>query len=432
MPLAVRLAPRALALGSLASSMLAPACDWDAFDPRLGATPPPADAGTGGSGPARCGGMELLGDDFDEVDISPAWVVTRTAGATVAQQDGALVLTPGPEPGGVALVSQRFYDLRGGHVSVTLADAPAAGAAHLAVIRDAEHRVEVRVQGGMLSAVKLVAGVPTELAAVAFDADAHRRWRLLVDDDTTRWQTSADGQLWNTVASSPTAALFDMRLVRLSLGAEAPAALVRFDDLNGGAPDPDARFCPIASLHDDFDDGDRQRSWDRASGSPGATAVELGGELVLALPAGTGADYAYVTATAFDLRGDGVSVRLPRPPEPAAGLRAELRLTDLSGDWVAIQLEGDTLSFRQQVDAVQTELETLVFSPIQNDWWRLREQDGVMRWETSPNGLTWLTHAQVAPDPVDPRGVDVRLGGAASAPLEEAGTVVFDDLNHTP
>jgi hypothetical protein len=64
-----------------------------------------------------------------------------------------------------------------------------------------------------------------------------------------------------------------------------------------------------------------------------------------------------------------------------------------------LQVATNTLNmdWRDSVGTISTT--SVTFNNVSMAWWRIREQDGVVYWETSPDAITWTIQRQLA-DPI--------------------------------
>jgi hypothetical protein len=392
--------------------------------------------GTGAAGGAsaeRCGGTSLLADDFTTSDTTaPVW---ELHGATSIASGEAVVI---PEANASsyswnALTSRHFYDLRGDSVSVEITrmvNTASNAYVFFGAWHDDNNSVALAQHSGSLRFTKEVEGVKVDLGTTPYDPAAHRFWRIREDSGTLHWETSADGMDWTTQASS--SALFDLSSVQIWLTAEvdpgeADLGEAHFDNLNGGTPK--GAWCKTSTLKDDFDDGVMSQSWSLSSFDNECQHAE-DGELVLSLPQdGMGGCY-YVSANAFDLTDNTLTVKVPVTPSSAPG--AYVFLGAFIDGNIERKLEFDlnngTMVFRQKLDQTVKVINEVPFVPSEQLFWRLRESAGQVFWETSADGQTWKTQAE-APSPFPVTALNVLLGFENEGALPSGAVVRFDKLN---
>lgn len=177
-------------------------------------------------------------------------------------------------------------------------------------------------------------------------------------------------------------------------------------------------------LVDDFEDGITDPQWFPAWADPGTAVSEEGGELVVSVSAGAGDAWAgYHSEHVHDLAGRAVEVRVPQ----VGPLYTILELQHHND--VAAQLfesEGAMHASVYGLPSGNGERAQVPYDSVAHQWWRFREQDGVLYWEVSADRSAWTTLYQEA-EPFPPDMVYVSLSaGGDSATATEAH---FDDLN---
>lgn len=386
--------------------------------------------------PAACATIAMLTDDFDDGDLDdPRWGYSFANPGTSRQEiDGALVLAIEPDAGNafVGSMTPDTYDVRGESVRVEVVQV--GGRFTTLELRDTlDAYVQLRVDDGELQARLRSAGdEATTLARVDYDPVAHRWWQIREQGGVLHWETSADGQAWSELhAAEGGVDAANVRLV-LSAGASVGApSEARFDNLQ---PDGDSNipWCAASDLLDDFDDGLRARAWGRAYTSSGCTLTEADGGLSVVASGEPNSWCGYTTGKRYDLRGSSVAVEVlgalagdtastflklvPYDTSKAVQFVVEdasLVISTRDGDWIA--------------------LARVEFDPVAHRWWRLREQDGAVLWETSPDALAWTLVAQV-PAFLDLSAVTVEIGAGtwSTSTPPQAGEARFDNLNVAP
>lgn len=198
------------------------------------------------------------------------------------------------------------------------------------------------------------------------------------------------------------------------------------DVVDGDVPDaqPPAASCgTISWLRDAFDDGARAPTWWDWF-DPGVTVDEVGSELVIDIPStGTGELWGgYMSAFRFDLRGGVFDVDVAE----AGAQYTTIEVVD--PDDVSAQLyvfEGTLTAAVRASNTTQVRVER-AYDPVDDRYWRLREDGGRLYWETSADRTSGtLLHDEPVPlAPGDVAGV-LAAGGAATA----ATTSRFSDVN---
>lgn len=184
----------------------------------------------------------------------------------------------------------------------------------------------------------------------------------------------------------------------------------------------ESRCGTTSLLRDDFADDRAGALWYPWSGS-GVSAVETGGRLQIRLAAGSANTWAgYTSTAAFDLRGGALTVTVLR----TGGVYTVLEVR--SHHDIRARLLVDRGTLRAAVvdpSNLRVGAET-AYDPVQHRLWRLREANGMLYWETSPDRAGW-TVLHVEPVPLAAEHVYGIL--AAGGQLPSASEAWFDDLN---
>jgi hypothetical protein len=397
-----------------------------------------ADGGTGGGagsggGPALpCGGFDVIADAFTRDSIAPFWTPTMTGGAVLSQAAGRLRV----ELGGSLAQSEGAYEsvfaydltVSRAAIQVLPVDPSAPDVRVFFRVGTSTHAMELSLAEGVLSAALEGSGTPGEIFSTTYEGTEQRYWSLRADGDGLVWETSSDGSTWNELTTA-SAAPFDPRYVRARFGARAAAVLpatvvVELDDFGG---DGLAKtLCPASDLTDDFTDPAMSPAWEFREEQPSCGAAESGGQLVITLSTAD-ATCDYHTARQYDLRGSSVTARLSALPPDAGGLY-QLGALLGPGEDIEIGYEADNLYLELDVGAAP-DVVAEVFEPG-HTWWRLREEDGTVSWETSANGQSWTTRRSAPTPPVGVGAVKLRLQGTAGG-VSGSGDITgsFDDFN---
>lgn len=155
----------------------------------------------------------------------------------------------------------------------------------------------------------------------------------------------------------------------------------RLIDAAGGA-DPDATCAPAALLSDDFEDGVMDPAWETYS-DPGAAAEEVDGVLRVVYSGAAEAWAGYRTAEVHDLRGGSLAAEVAR-----VGGDTIIELNDGETKVQTYAQNGTLYGTVIVAGETLSEFET-DYLPAEHAHWRMREEDGVVHWETSPGGEDW-------------------------------------------
>lgn len=185
-------------------------------------------------------------------------------------------------------------------------------------------------------------------------------------------------------------------------------------------------------LKDAFEDGVIGPAWSPAAFGSSFVA-EAGGEFVVSFTDPTLArTYSGIRSQErFDLTDCQILVRVTQVPDPATHAYAQL-FADTAEGYLEVLTDGGELLMKRVQGAQHTVLGSLPYDPVEHLYWRLREQSGVIYWETSPDAQVWQIQAS-EPDVLPLSSVEIGL--AAGAYQDEPvfpGASHFDDLNLLP
>jgi hypothetical protein len=184
----------------------------------------------------------------------------------------------------------------------------------------------------------------------------------------------------------------------------ASLAACRLVDAAGGDPPADATACEtVPQVTDDFEDGVTAADWTTYADA-GAAFEEADGVLRILYSGVDEAWAGYVTARPHDLRGGWLAAEVAR-----VGGQTILELN--AGDTkVQTYAEGSTI-FGTVIVAGDTvsEFET-DYVPETHVHWRMREEAGIIHWETSPDGAAW-SEMDARPTPIAADAVTLLVSG---------------------
>jgi hypothetical protein len=383
--------------------------------------------GTGPLPPTPCGSASLLGDDFEDNELGDPWVADWDGGS-VTEAGGAVQISLAGTPDGdtvhAGLLSHRRTRLRNVRLSVEVLEVPAAdqlGRFALAVEDPMGDIVELAVTTGRLQAGRRGDAPVVDLA---YDALAHRYWALRETEGTLYWETSPDGENWTILAgdSAPVVNLASVR-ARLEGTAHSGAAdggTIRFDDVNGGVPT--GQWCPVAELSDEFEDTVLAPQW--VSEASGGCAVTVGGAAVLA---GTGgeATCSLRSSALFDLTGGSLTVKVPAATGELSSTRMRLQIDPIY--WIELATRAGKLVAAKSEGAPIAPEAPPLYDAEQHVFWRIREEQGLLEWATSPNGVDW-TVLHTEHWRLTLGRFEVLLGTVAEEGAP-ASSATFDDVN---
>ncbi|MBW2525814.1 MAG: hypothetical protein JRI23_16645 [Deltaproteobacteria bacterium] len=227
----------------------------------------------------------------------------------------------------------------------------------------------------------------------------------------------------------PSASRAAQRVAWLSMLAAACGCSRDWDSYDPRSSEPDAEpSCGgVTVLAESFESGFDEAAWQRGEGDGGTVTVREG-HLVASLPE-SGYGHAFLaTRHSYDLTGRAVSVEAVSMPPAGSGTETTFGVRSDFGHRIEFYLSGDQLRADRIVAGQEETIASVLYQPTAQRFWRVREQDGVVYWETSDGG-EWQERASATTASLfDPHHLFVYFGSGGSG----NGTPVethFDDLN---
>jgi hypothetical protein len=397
----------------------------------------------GDDAPFGCGKVRQLADGFEGPELSRQWSRSGSGGGSIQVVAGSLqlVLPAGGDSGpAAAITSTQIYDLRASEISVAVPIL--GGPSHETTVtlevstRDGKRAAAIAHRGGQLLAIRRTPEGET-MNGVAYDAAAHRYWRLAASGGQLRFQAAAGGSgPWTTFFEVESPPWLDSVRVELRHDHSTPLTdtlIAQLEDLNGGLPV--GRPCPLAALSDAFDNEVEAPLWFASPATGWCNLREMGGELVItpavsATPPPNGGQFCrYETVRRYELDGSSITASVNEMIGSAVDGYVDIVLLEDGagvgvGFWV---VAGRLLCQRGQENVCD-----LAYSAEQHRHVRLSVADGTMRWETSPDGVAFDT-AVVQPSPYDDPSVVMSTGMyIGTAPAEPSGVYRLAAINAPP
>jgi hypothetical protein len=406
--------------------------DWDGDD---GATQGPE---------LPCGSIQGLQESFDDGLAAVGWVERWYDGASLRLRNDRLEMDLGGSPGGAATYrTSQVFDLRDSEL--TLAMKPGGEETAIALREGALERVDapvfplrggvaLRFSRGRIQALRLDGDAELVGASGDYDAEADRFVRIREAAGTIHWETSPDRVAWTELYSRATP--MDASAVRVELYArgQGPEQLAWFDDLNVPAAGV-ARRCPPGQLHDDFDDGRIALVWKRWFGAGSCSVEERNGRVELSLGGTPFAMCGLVSSSALDFRDASLSFSLdPGAQSTGVAAFADLSHFRLAGitDRIEVRVVNERVRMRitRKPSPAESEVERfsaeLAYEASEMQYLRLRESNGRIHWEASPEGVNWSLLAE-SPTAIDVSSVIIGLS-AVKVEGVQAAQVRYDDV----
>ncbi len=472
----------ALSLVATGASVVVAGCDWDTFDPRLGAPATgggggvdPSAGGSGGDssdgggattgvgagGPTDCGRISLVSDAFDGTELDDVKWDPETSSGSLAVAGGNIDLTlgTGSQYGYSRIRSEYFYDMRNASVAVEVVTiTPSIDSSYTLSFfasADGDNNAELRLRGDQLQALRRRNGATDVVQSVTYSPTNHRWWRLRHDGNTVYYEFSSDGTNWGVLAEVDEKYVHDFSSTQVIMGsswsglpADMMARTASIGQLlgasNPGVPDTGG-WCKAERLVDDFTGAQRKAQWKRSGGDSGSFAFQYEGEVFLGLDWGDdNAYYEYRSAQPVDLRDSAVSVEMLSPvdePEGRTFLEVvsqgeddEIELSVVAGIDDETMMETVELRCIWRDDGNVSEVcPNVAYDANAHRFFRLREASGSLYWEVSADGTTYAELGRLQQHPFALEDFWVRFGGSADTNvISPPPEVRFDHFNVAP
>lgn len=366
----------------------------------------------------RCGTPGVLRSPLQPDLAGMGFSTSAFNGGSVAVDAGRLALRLGSPTGAMyrsaRAGSRGTFDLTETAIEVAVVEVP-VGTDVLTQLRVGV--ASIQVLNGELSAK--ITGVPggDKLKTVAYDANAHRIWRVRDQANTLILETSPDRTQWTELLSIPSPPAVRAAGLSMFLGAP-PQAGVRqaiFAELNQGALP--ASWCKASALRDDFSAGIADSTWvDAASDDTRCFPTGLGGDVVFSTPALVEACGSLMySRTVFDLRNSVAElvskpIALYRPGwQPYLEVQAARRT-------FVLNFEDNKMCAR---DSATSNAPCVPYDGAR--YWRFAHDGNALAWQVSKDRTTWMTiRSEVIGDEL--ASVRVQIGtrrtGASDTALE--------------
>ncbi len=382
---------------------------------------------------APCGKTSAIVDRFDAADRKNTWNLAWWSHAALNQGDGFLSVTPESgrdEKSDFELETSMHLDLTDSSVSVevpTMFDT-ATDAYALLGVRSEKVSVKIVQQKGTLRVDRQSEGGET-LARGPYDPVMHRWWRIKDTNGSVVAETSPDGVQWAPLGSTPR--FEQAHRVKFFLGggdeSDDNAGTLRFANLNAGSET--TPLCPTARVRSDLvPDPENTAVW--ASDAHECQLDQKGGQLVIVGNADRDSWCWYGTERAYAFTNTSVFVRVAQTMNTAQkGTWTALVLKDEEEHEVNLHQSGADLCCTVRTGDSKNDFCSAAYNATAHLWWRLRDDNGTLFCEASPDGRTW-TNIATSPHPMTtPVSVELSAGASKGS---DPGSALFDLLNGGP
>ncbi|MFT3772713.1 MAG: hypothetical protein QM820_45570 [Minicystis sp.] len=209
-------------------------------------------------------------------------------------------------------------------------------------------------------------------------------------------------------------------------------------DLGGGdAGSGGASTCGatgFADLADDFDDDMTGPLWSVYADND-AVVAEKNQHLEISVPnGGFGVGAYHSIGGSRSLRGCQLSMEVVKPASMDEGIQTFLILRDtkdpLDTD-LDITQSGTRIILRVREKGVDMDPDLIDYDPVQHRFWRIREANGTVSFETAPAGGPWtVRHSAPTPEFVD--RLQVNIGIAVHTGTTTGALAILDNVDKGP
>jgi hypothetical protein len=393
--------------------------------------------------PPACNKTTLVADNFASSAIGPLWGGSYfDSGITSSQSGGELVIgLSGSNNRFAAYRTGDWYDQAESKVSAEITQVPKqdgnVSTFLNALVTDQVDQLQFEIIGGQLNMRRIVGGSSAgpDTVTVTYNTTNHRFLQLRETGGNSYWETSPDGVNWTVQMTRPTPSWIHFVMIEIGAGTVAattgPGAL-HVKQINGGTPS--GIRCPISVLQDPFSSAQISPQWGNSFPDPpssNCTRANVGGNAVLTPAPSIATQCGYVSGPGYDLTNGAVAVQVPQVVNSATGVSSWMEVRADFMNRLAMSYENGTLSFNKMIGGLTSTIASTTYNPGVPQWWRFREANGSVFWETSPDGRTWATWLS-AVDPIPLGAVNFAIGVTASGASNNPGSGRFDNVNLTP
>lgn len=298
--------------------------------------------------------------------------------------------------------------------------------------------IEVNAATGSITFANRVGFSDPGATTLLYSATNHAWVRIREASGTLLFDTSADGITWTNQYADASPSWVSDTDIGIQLLAHRDAGTADFAEFDSFNITPSTSV--FADLTDDFNDNvvDPVKWPDNYNSGPGGLPIETGGRA--RVPCDTGFA-AYASEPIYRLEGSHAFVQAFPPPGTGMieAYSQLLILSNVAGTQIIFQIDAATsiVLMTLHVGFVDEGGRTIPYDPAQHAWIRIREDSGVLYWDTSADGRTWANqHSDTAPSWVSDNDLQVQLLAHCS-PLVTGGGPTgeyaeFDNFNIEP
>ncbi len=130
----------------------------------------------------------------------------------------------------------------------------------------------------------------------------------------------------------------------------------------------------------------------------------------------------------YDLTASSAFLEVLSVPNAGTNADAAFELRVDANNMFLFEVEASAIYAQYLVGGARTTLNSVLFNPVTQKWWRIREAAGTIYWEVSSDGLTWSIYASVA-NPLVITALTVVISGTCYQNETNAGAFTWMNLN---
>ena len=391
-----------------------------------------ADSDSGVVLSGRCSSPGAFRDDFSialATNFTGHWIV----GANATVSGGTFSVTPLSATAFAGILAKHAIDITGANVSVEvpamIANANATAGLFL-YSGDLVHYLAIYQQQGMLVA-EYNLGAGPQRTKIAYDGTLQRFWRIAEANGQITFQYSADNATWTTFGPATTTPVFatELQIVLGGLSYDNQThGTAQFDNLNTSA-EP-AAWCKANTFVDRFARTAIGFDWTRrlnpTNGNGCTPTVTTGAHFDQASNTNAGRCW-LSTQKAFDLKDSSAMIDVVPAASPPAGWSVFLRAVndDLDAFYIQFEAQGQICS------QVKSNAAVCVPYVAGSTFYRLREANSTLFFETSPDATAWSVVSQVV-TPFSLASTHFEIGTATTNSIGAAQPLTVSLFNATP
>lgn len=284
--------------------------------------------------------------------------------------------------------------------------------------------IEVNTATNVLGMGVRVGYFDPNFLAIPYDPDAHAWVRIRETAGNLFWETSRDGRIWTVRRTATSPAWVGAADIQVQLLAHRDGGTDDFAEFDNFNVDQ------VAVLADNFNDNTVDTAkWPASFG----VFSETGGRARVGCDTGFSA---YASAALYTLEESVARCQLFPPAAGGAATEAWAQMLVTSatpGTDAVMEINAATgnLAMLLRAGFIDSGPVLLPYDPVAHAWVRIREAAGSLRWDTSPDGVTWTTR-RTAASPTWVSATDLQVQLLAHRDSGTADFAEFDNFNTAP